>query len=268
MPVVYKATNRINGKCYVGVTSRTLPYRRAKHLVNVANGGRECPRFYDAIRKYGAKAFKWEVLATFELLALAYHHEFVVVRDLKPEYNVIEGGMYRPLSSSGMNRRATLCLEDGIVHPSATAAAKYYKAGVPEIAYAAKGEISNAAGGLHFVYRDTTMPKSERVAMIKAIDEAQIAARRRVVKRADRGWSAVQNGKDKLGRNAGGPLANAKSVICLDDGRVFDSISGASDHYDVDKSAVSELCRGKRFRQTVGGKHFSFIQDVGQRWMA
>ena len=45
------ATNTENGKCYVGMTTRTLAQRRGDHL-NTARRGNTAV-FYNAIRKYG-----------------------------------------------------------------------------------------------------------------------------------------------------------------------------------------------------------------------
>ena len=60
-PIIYKATNRNNGKAYVGFTTKGLEARRAIHE-HKAKKGLAGP-FYRAIRKYGAGAFNWEVLA-------------------------------------------------------------------------------------------------------------------------------------------------------------------------------------------------------------
>jgi group I intron endonuclease len=58
--LVYQATNRINGKCYIGVTTRLLAKRRAQHHV-FANRGSRSP-FHQAIRKYGKENFAWEII--------------------------------------------------------------------------------------------------------------------------------------------------------------------------------------------------------------
>ena len=60
MGCVYMATNTENGKCYVGMTTRTLAQRRSEHL-NTARRG-DTAVFYNAIRKYGKEAFVWEIL--------------------------------------------------------------------------------------------------------------------------------------------------------------------------------------------------------------
>jgi len=60
MPLIYRATNTVNGKAYVGVTRQTLSARQAAHKCRAKNGAASA--FYGAIRKYGWQAFVWEVL--------------------------------------------------------------------------------------------------------------------------------------------------------------------------------------------------------------
>ncbi len=59
--IIYKVTNKINGKIYVGQTVGDLKRRKSVHLSN-AKAGREDNYFYNAIGKYGSDNFNWEVL--------------------------------------------------------------------------------------------------------------------------------------------------------------------------------------------------------------
>lgn len=60
---VYKITNLINGKIYIGRTERNLNQRFSGHVSGAKSGKREC-YFARAIRKYGAKNFKIELIET------------------------------------------------------------------------------------------------------------------------------------------------------------------------------------------------------------
>jgi len=57
-----------------------------------------------------------------------------------------------------------------------------------------------------------------------------------------------------------GPKSLSKKVMCLDDGEIYESASEASRKYGVAKSAMIELCLGKRGRQTVGGMRFQYVE--------
>lgn len=57
---VYKITNKLNGKCYVGKTIRKASYRWSRHLQSRA---KSCA-IANALKKYGKTNFTFEVLVT------------------------------------------------------------------------------------------------------------------------------------------------------------------------------------------------------------
>lgn len=59
--IIYKATNIVNGKCYIGQTTKTLNERQIEHL-RKSKVLYNINYFYKAIRKYGFENFKWEIL--------------------------------------------------------------------------------------------------------------------------------------------------------------------------------------------------------------
>lgn len=63
--IIYKATNTVNGKCYIGQTIQTFKRRKAEHLRAAFSprNKRYNTHFYRAIREYGKENFTWEVLA-------------------------------------------------------------------------------------------------------------------------------------------------------------------------------------------------------------
>jgi group I intron endonuclease len=59
--LIYKITNVINNKVYIGLTTCSLNYRWKKHVTESKNLNNE-KHLYKSIRKYGLKNFKIEVL--------------------------------------------------------------------------------------------------------------------------------------------------------------------------------------------------------------
>jgi len=57
--IIYKATNKINGKMYIGKSSLTLEERKKKHWKKSKSSQ---AHFHNALRKYGLDGFNWEVL--------------------------------------------------------------------------------------------------------------------------------------------------------------------------------------------------------------
>jgi group I intron endonuclease len=59
--VIYKATNLINGKCYIGKTIQEFRIRKTRHFQDIKNSS-DNAYFHNAIKKYGKKNFTWEVI--------------------------------------------------------------------------------------------------------------------------------------------------------------------------------------------------------------
>lgn len=87
--LIYKITNLINGKIYVGQTTKTVEERFKKHATADSLIGR-------AIRKYGKENFKPEVIAECESVEEANELEKYWIKTLNckaPEgYNLTDGG--------------------------------------------------------------------------------------------------------------------------------------------------------------------------------
>ena len=87
---IYKHTNLINGKSYVGITNRIPKIRWSN-----GHGYRTQPKFYNAIMKYGWDNFSHEVIATCHDKAVAYEMEKAFIKKyncIDDGYNVSEGG--------------------------------------------------------------------------------------------------------------------------------------------------------------------------------
>lgn len=91
--IIYKITNRINGKVYIGQTIYTLEHRWKQHLKNARNGVKT--HFYSAIRKYGEENFEPEIICsadTKEELNLLETHYIQEYNSIDVGYNMIDGG--------------------------------------------------------------------------------------------------------------------------------------------------------------------------------
>lgn len=60
--IIYKVTNKINGKVYIGLTTKELKVRKSKHLYASNCSEKTSIIFYNAIKKYGWDSFTWEII--------------------------------------------------------------------------------------------------------------------------------------------------------------------------------------------------------------
>ncbi|KKN77012.1 hypothetical protein LCGC14_0365040 [marine sediment metagenome] len=101
--VVYKITNLINGKVYIGATVQTLLHRKAGH---VYDSKRHNGNINQAIRKYGKDNFKWEMLCvcySVNVLNEMEKHYISLYDSMNIGYNMTTGGKH--FSGSAEYRR-------------------------------------------------------------------------------------------------------------------------------------------------------------------
>lgn len=96
--IVYKVTNLINNKCYIGYTSKTLEYRKKIHYYKYNNKRDKKYKyvFYQALRKYGFKNFLWEIIYNGNSKEDCCEKEIFYIKNLNTispnGYNLTEGG--------------------------------------------------------------------------------------------------------------------------------------------------------------------------------
>lgn len=93
MAIVYLATNLINGKRYIGATSRALSARVDGHVATSRKTKPTTSYFAHAMKKYGWEMFRFSVLAKYETKEEAFREEARLIEIMKPEYNLRKGGI-------------------------------------------------------------------------------------------------------------------------------------------------------------------------------
>jgi len=99
---IYRATNTITGKVYIGFTSRKLKTRISSHKHRCFTD--ECKnKFYDAIRSYGWDKFVWdEIYLAKESVKANQSHTLTVMEDFFiGEYDSLTNG-YNTSSGGGL----------------------------------------------------------------------------------------------------------------------------------------------------------------------
>lgn len=115
---IYKITNEVNGKIYIGQTTKSLQQRFSKHFQEAkceAKGNRPNNYFHNALLKYGQENFRIELLDTANSLNELNKKEKdwiekLDARNKKIGYNLQEGGVSgkKPDSTKEKIRRKKL----------------------------------------------------------------------------------------------------------------------------------------------------------------
>jgi group I intron endonuclease len=93
--IIYKATNKLNQRAYIGKTERTLHIRTNEHLRD-ARRDNITSYFHRALKKYGIDNFEFSILAETEDITELNNLEVALIdshKTLKPNgYNITPGG--------------------------------------------------------------------------------------------------------------------------------------------------------------------------------
>ena len=91
--IIYKFTNKVNGKIYIGLTNRSFKTRKYEHIL--ASNKSPKFKFHQAIKKYGIDNFNFHVLIIcFDEDRYKYEIEYIKkYNSIVPNgYNILEGG--------------------------------------------------------------------------------------------------------------------------------------------------------------------------------
>ena len=245
---VYMATNTVNGKRYIGATRKGMQARRRHHLKDAVRPGktRDCPRFYDAIRKYGGDAFEWIVLATLSTAEEMYKEEERLIAAMKPEYNIAVGGL---IFTSKERQKAfafaraqkcskpVICLNDGAIYPSAVAAERALGLGHKIVSQQCQRE-GITRQGLSFAFYAAPMSERKRQEMLAA--------------RKARKAVAEQARKDKCAQIKSRPVTDLRTGI------IYISARAADQALNLVNGTAESCCR--RGRAMRNGECFAFGQ--------
>lgn len=97
--IIYLVTNKINKKQYVGITIRSLTYRRNIHKQTWKLGRSPNSKLYQAFSKYGYDNFEWEILEKVDTVEHLKQQEMFWIGKLNTKilgYNSTEGGDFNP----------------------------------------------------------------------------------------------------------------------------------------------------------------------------
>jgi group I intron endonuclease len=114
--IIYRATNVINGKCYIGQTAGSLNDRKNTHIRYAYRKNSMCI-FHRALRKYGIQNFIWEILCECEskpILNVIETFKIIVNNSHWTEngYNMTWGGDGVPFGNKPWNKGIKKCFSE------------------------------------------------------------------------------------------------------------------------------------------------------------
>lgn len=102
--LIYKATNKTNGKTYVGQTTNSLKKRFDSHLRTARSNRKPTTAFHNALLKYGPDDFDVEVIEECPNSEVLNERERYWIASLNTQcpsgYNIEPGGRHFPMSEA------------------------------------------------------------------------------------------------------------------------------------------------------------------------
>ena len=238
MYLIYKYTNSVNGKVYIGQTSKTLQERAQSN----GNNYKESKRFHNAIKKYGWDAFVPSIIDYADTVEEANAKEIYYISEYKSTdtkfgYNISRGGDCKIMSDETkklISDKAKERYKDPTKNPM------YNKKHSDE---AKRKQRECKLGAKNPMYGHHWNENQKKYCSTKG----------KKLNLTDQQREAIRERSRESGKR------NAKPILCVEDNKVFHSATEAAALYGVDVSTLCGAANGKQ--KTCRGKHFKYITD-------
>lgn len=261
---IYKYTNKVNGKVYIGRTCQSLVRRAEKD----GRGYRGCPHFWGAIQKYGWENFEGIILEDNLTDDEATEKETYYIR--KYNSNNIEIGYN--LTDSSQN----YSLETRERMGAHNKGRKFSEERRQKLIQANKGrklsqetrrkisenhaDVSGENNPMWEKHRSEEVKEKLRRAHLGEICDEGV---RRKLSEKNKGkipWNKGIKLTKEQKKNMKKPnCANKKGVVCIETGVCYESLECASKSTGVNPCSISYVCRG--LSKTAGGYRWKWEVD-------
>lgn len=222
---VYKHTNKVNGKIYIGQTCKKPEQRWAN-----GEGYQKCTLFYKAIKKYGWDNFEHEIMEKDLTHDEANDKEKFLIayfESNKPDkgYNLTSGG-------------------EGVEHSEVTK---------QKMRDNQKGELNTFFGRKHSLETIEKMKQAHTGVHPSLETRKKLSASKMGQLNPFFKKDHSEEFKDNLRKRL------SKKILCVETGIIYTSAKEAGELLNIDSSCIRKCCKGKR--KTAGGYHWKNITD-------
>ena len=273
--IVYKYTNKINGKIYIGQTCRTIKERAGYH----GNRYKGCSKFWSAIQKYGWDNFTPEIIAEGLSSNEASKIEIYYIKkydSVNYGYNILEDNIefsnkYRnkisnAMKESPLNEKRKQSLKESMKGSRNPFYGKHHTEETKQKIRAAKigkklteehkRKISQN-NARSFLGKHHTEDTKKKMRALK-IGKKQTEEHKRKVREALKGRKVTEDVKKRISethkRNG---AYNAKKVICVETEIIYNTMSEASRSTGISRDRIRFSCKDSS--RTTDGLHWKFL---------
>ena len=228
---VYKHTNKVNGKVYIGITCQ-----KPKQRWSNGKGYRENNHFWCSIKKYG-----WNK---------GFDHEILYSGLSQRQAEVMEVSLIAYYDSTNQNKGYNISLGGGLQSEETR----------QKISEATKGEKNPMYGKTHTEETRQKLRESHK-------GKHQSKETRQKISESRKGKHHSEETRQKISDNKKGRKnPKFKPIICITTGRCFNTLKEAADYCNIkSKSNIGSCCRGEiAFSGQLNGEKlvWRFISDL------
>lgn len=249
---VYIHTNKINGMKYVGCTGID-PQKRWKYGYGYSNGQ---TKFFNAIKEFGWNNFDHEIIKTNLSKEEALELEEKLIKEnniVENGYNSAFGGKHNYLSVQSKKKLSEQRMGEN--NPNYKAAKERHIKTKHNNNYRPK-RIKYTQEEKKQHYRDSKLGEKNPNYNKHAWNFGKKMTKEQTQKMRD----AYTNERRELvrQRHLGGKNPQAKKVLCIDSGIIYDTIIEAAKANNISERAISDCCNGKVKNPKI---KFCFIKE-------
>jgi group I intron endonuclease len=275
---VYIATNLVNGKIYVGVTTAGRLGRRIWEHGRDAKANISNSKFHNALRKHGIKNFFFEVVERHPNMTAGFVAEMRLIAELSPAYNTRkggEGGNYGDLTAEGRERQKAACRGNkwrlGKTHTPEVREKLRQAAISNPVALTKFGHLGpKAASKMVVCLNDGSVYESaSSAARTHGLAKSTVTHLcKRDKKRVTAGkcdlvfryFGDHHGGTEEVSRAITARRILAREVVCVSDGTVLSSLLSASKTYGIPHTSLGRHCEDGR--PLKNGLIFKYVEAV------
>ena len=257
--IIYIAENKLNGKKYIGQTTKSLNIRMNRHIYLSKYNPKTF--FQKALKKYGEKNFSFKILEECSSISELNDREQYWIKKyntLAPNgYNLNTGVKNHTVSEQTKRNISKTLKEYYKEHQSKSIGYHHTKEAKEKIKIKNIGKKRS----------DETKEKLRIINTGKKMSD-ETKEKLRIINTGKVGYwkgkTFSKEYKEKLSesakkRNNENYSWSFKPVICLDTGEIYKNIEEASKKTNINRSCISGCCRNKR--KTTHGLHFKFYRE-------